>query len=119
MAQKVCAAVYCRLAHEDSIAMECQKYCLRRWAVDNGYNVVDEITEVGSGIRLDRPGLTKVMRAIQEKGVDTLVVKNLDRLVRKSLDAYQILEILKEKGVNLICVDEEPTIDLTAIRFEA
>ena len=54
MAQKVCAAVYCRLAHEDSIAMECQKNFLRRWAMDNGYDVVDEITEVGSGIRLDQ-----------------------------------------------------------------
>ena len=85
--------------------------------MDNGYDVVDEITEVGSGIRLDRPGLTKVMRNIREKRVDTLIVKNLDRLSRKPLDAYQILKELKEKGVDLICVDGEPAIDLTAICF--
>ena len=97
--------------------MECQKNCLRCWAVDNGYDVVDEITEVGSGIRLDRPGLTQVMQAIQKNRVDTLVVKNLSRLARRPLDAYQILRILKEKGVDLICIDGEPTIDLTAIRF--
>ena len=117
MAQKVCAAVYCRLAHEDSIAVECQKNFLRRWAMDNGYDVVDEITEVGSGIRLDRPGLTKVMRTIREKRVDALIVKNLNRLARRSLDAYQILKELKEKGVDLICIDGEPAINLTAIRF--
>lgn len=109
--------VYCRLAHEDSIAMECQKNYLRRWAVDNGCDIVEEITEVGSGIRLDRPGLTKVMRAVQEKRVDALVVRNLDRLARSPLDAYQILKILKEKGVDLICVDMGHTIDLTPIRF--
>ena len=97
--------------------MECQKNFLRRWAMDNGYDVVDEITEVGSGIRLDRPGLTKVMRTIREKRVDTLIVKNMNRLARRSLDAYQILKELKEKGVDLICVDGEPGIDLTAIRF--
>ena len=97
--------------------MECQKNFLRRWAMDNGYDVVDEIMEVGSGIRLDRPGLSKVMRTIREKRVDTLIVKNMNRLARRSLDAYQILKELKEKGVDLICVDGESAIDLTTIRF--
>ena len=76
-----------------------------------------EITEVGSGIQLDRPGLAAVMRAVQEKRMDALVVKKLDRLARRSLDAYRLMELLKEKGIDLICTDENLTPDPFATRF--
>ena len=55
VAQKIRVLIYCCLAHGDMMVMECQKDYLRRWAVENSCTVVDEITEVGSGIRLDRP----------------------------------------------------------------
>lgn len=106
MAQKTRVLIYCRLAHNDSMVMECQKDYLRRWAAESGYTVEDVITEVGSGIQLDRPGLTEVMRAVQEKRMDALVVRKLDRLARRSMDAYHLMEALKEKGIDLICTDE-------------
>ena len=112
MEKKIRVLTYCRLAHDDSVVMECQKEYLRRWAAENGCTVVGEITEVGSGIQLDRPGLSEVMRAVQEKSVDALVVKKLDRLARHPLDAYQLIDMLKEKGVDLICTDENLTPDL-------
>lgn len=117
MAGKKRVALYCRLAHENSVMMECQRNYLRRWAAENGCEVADEIAEIGSGVRLDRPGLTKAMQAVQEKRIDALVVKDLDRLTRRTLDAFQIMERLKEQGVDLICVDGEPAIDMGAIRF--
>lgn len=117
MAGKKRVAIYCRLAREDSVTMECQRNYLRRWAVKGGYEVVDEIAEIGSGVQLDRPGLTKAMQAVQEKRIDALVVKDLDRLTRKTLDAFQIMEKLKEQGVDLICVDGGPAIDKDAIHF--
>ena len=117
MEQKIRVLTYCRLAHDDSMVMECQKDYLRRWAAENGCTVVSEITEVGSGIQLDRPGLSEVMRAVQEKRMDALVVKKLDRLARRSLDAYRLMELLKEKGIDLICTDEKLTPDLFVTRF--
>ena len=117
MAQKIRVLLYCRLAHDDSMVMECQKEYLRRWTAENGCTVVGEITEVGSGIQLDRPGLSEVMRAVQEKRMDALVVKKLDRLARRSLDAYHLIELLKEKGIDLICTDENLTPDPFATRF--
>ena len=117
MAQKIRVLLYCRLAHDDSMVMECQKEYLRRWTAENGCTVVSEITEVGSGIQLDRPGLSAVMRAVQEKRMDALVVKKLDRLARRPLDAYRLIELFKEKGVDLICTDENLTPDLLATRF--
>ena len=117
MEQKTRVLTYCRLAHDDSMAMECQRDYLRRWAAENGCTVVGEITEVGSGIQLDRPGLAEVMQAIQEKRMDALVVKKLARLDRRPLDTYQLIELLKEKGVDLICTDENLTPDLFVTRF--
>ena len=117
MAQKIRVLIYCRLAYDDSMAMECQRNYLRRWAVENGCMVVGEITEAGSGIRLDRPGLSEVMQALQEKRMDAPVVKKLDRLARRPLDAYQLIELLKEKDVDLICTDENLTPDLFVTRF--
>ncbi len=117
MTQKIRVLIYCRLAHNDSMVMECQKDYLRRWAVENGCTVVGEITEVGSGIQLDRPGLTEVMRAVQGKRVDALVVRKLSRLARRSMDAYHLIELLKEKGIDLICTDENLTPDLSVTRL--
>ena len=117
MAQKIRVLIYCRLARDDSMVMECQKKYLRHWAAENGYTVVGEITEVGSGIQHDRPGLAEVMRAVQEKRMNALVVRKLDRLARRPLDAYRLIELFKEKGVDLICTDENLTSDLFVIRF--
>ena len=117
MAQKIRILIYCRLAHDDSMVMECQKDYLRRWAAENGCTVVGEITEVGSGIRLDRPGLAEVMSAVREKRMDALVVRKLDRLARRPLDAYRLIELFKEKGVDLIFTDENLTPDLFVTRF--
>ncbi len=117
MEQKIRVLTYCRLAHGDRMVMECQKDYLRRWAAENGCTVVSEITEVGSGIQLDRPGLTEVMQAVQEKRMEALLVRKLDRLARRPLDAYRLMEMLKEKGVDLICTDENLTSDLFVTRF--
>ena len=92
-------------------------YGQRRWTAENGCTVVGEITEVGSGIQLDRPGLAEVMRAVREKRMDALVVRKLDRLARRPLDAYRLIKLFKEKGVDLICTDENLTPDLFVTRF--
>ena len=117
MAQKIRVLIYCRLAHDDSMVMECQKEYLRRWAAENGCTVVSEITEVGSGTLLDRLGLAEIMRAVREKRMDALVVRKLDRLARRPLDAYRLIKLFKEKGVDLICTDENLTPDLFVTRF--
>ena len=57
------------------------------------------------------------MQAIQEKRMNTLVVRKLDRLARRPLDAYRLIELFTEKGVDLICTDENLPPDLLATRF--
>ena len=73
--------------------------------------------ETGSGIRPDRPGLSKIMRAVREKRMDVLGVRKLDRLTRDLLDACVLMETLKEYGVCLICTGENFIPDRLVTRF--
>ena len=117
MAEKIRVIIYCHIAHDNGTVMESQKNYLRHWAAENGFTVVGEITEVGSGTRMDRSGLSEVMQAVQEKKMDALVVRNLARLTRHPLDACQLMETLREKGIDLICTDEKFIADLLVTRF--
>ena len=49
--------------------------------------------------------------------MDALVVRKLSRLARRSTDAYHLTELLKEKGVDLICTDENLTPALSVTRL--
>ncbi len=109
--------LYHRLARDDSMAMECQNHYLRSWAAENGCTVIDEIAEVGSGLRLDRPGLSAVIQAVREKRMAALVVRKLDRLPRNPLEAYGLMEMLKAQGIDFICTDEIFVPDLFVTRF--
>ena len=114
MAEKIRVIIYCHIAHDNGTVMESQKNYLRHWAAENGFTVVGEITEVGSGTRMDRSGLSEVMQAVQEKKMDALVVRNL---TRHPLDAYRLMEMLREKGIDLICTDEKFIADLLVTHF--
>ena len=117
MAKQKRAWLYGRVAHDDGITLVVQMDYLRHWAAEHGCTIVGETAETGSGIRPDRPGLSAVMQAVRGKRMDALVVRKLDRLTRNPLDAFRLMETLKECGVCLICTDENFTPDLLVTRF--
>lgn len=57
-----------------------------------------------SGTKVKRPGLTRAIRTLK-KG-DTLVVWKLDRLGRSLIHLVDIMNILKEKGVEFLSLTE-------------
>lgn len=117
MAEQKRAWLYGRIAHDDGITLAVQMDLLRHWTEEHGYAIVGETAETGSGIRPDRPGLSAVMQAVRGKRMDALVVRKLDRLTRNPLDAFRLMETLKECGVCLICTNENFTPDLLVTRF--
>jgi DNA invertase Pin-like site-specific DNA recombinase len=54
------AFLYCRVAHEDSFALEHQRFLLQLYAKQAGYTIIGAADEYGSGLTLDRPALQKV-----------------------------------------------------------
>ena len=59
-----------------------------------------------SGTQFDRPGFLSLMKHIEAGQVEYLLVKDMSRLGRDYLKVGQIMEILRQKGVRLIAVND-------------
>lgn len=70
----------------------------------NEYGVDKIFTEVISGSKKQRPVLNKLFSQIK-KG-DTLVVKDLSRLVRSVKHLIEYLEFFEKEGINFISIEE-------------
>ncbi len=59
-----------------------------------------------SGTRFDRPGFMSMMTEVEAGNVGCIVVKDMSRLGRDYLKVGQIMEILRQKGVRLIAIND-------------
>lgn len=73
-----------------------------------GYNVessrVVEETISGGVEAMQRPAFNALVAHKLEKG-DTLIVLKLDRLGRDNIDVQNTIQMLMDKGINVICLD--------------
>ncbi len=75
---------------------------LEEYARRNGFPRPTHFTDDGiSGTRFDRPGFTAMMEE-----VEAVIVKDMSRLGRDYLKVGQIMEILRQKNVRLIAVND-------------
>ena len=88
------AAIYCRVSTADQ-SCERQERDLRAFAERAAYEVVGVFKETGSGAKLDRVERRKVMALAQARHVDAVLVTELSRWGRSTLD---LLETLRELG---------------------
>lgn len=111
--------LYGRVADSSSEGweLEMQMKFLRRWAAENGFTVVGETAEADSGIRAEHPGLDEVTRAVREKKMDAVVVKDLARLMRDYIAGTQYIEYLQAKGVELVSINDSFRADTTSTIF--
>ena len=80
---------------------------LEEYAVGHGLPNPTHFTDDGiSGTRFDRPGFLSMMEEVEAGNVECIVVKDMSRLGRDYLKVGQILEILRQKGVRLIAVND-------------
>ena len=59
-----------------------------------------------SGPRFDRPGFLAIMEEIEARRVEAIVIKDMSRLGRDYLKVGQVMEILRQKGVWLIAIND-------------
>jgi DNA invertase Pin-like site-specific DNA recombinase len=69
-----------------------------------GYGCDKIYKEKLSGLDQNRPELAKCLDYVREH--DTLVVTRLDRVARSALHLGQIVELLEEKKVNFVVIDQ-------------
>jgi putative DNA-invertase from lambdoid prophage Rac len=97
------AAIYCRVSTVDQ-SCERQERDLRAFAERAGYEVIGVFKETGSGAKLDRIERRKVMALAQAHRVDAVLVTELSRWGRSTLDLLETLRELEARRVSLVAL---------------
>lgn len=104
--------LYERLSRDDELQGESnsisnQKKMLEDYARRNGLPNPTHFTDDGvSGTRFDRPGFLAMMEEVEAGWVEAIVIKDMSRLGRDYLKVGQVMEILRQKGVRLIAIND-------------
>jgi|GEM_PF-6015714 len=94
-----------------------QKNQCRKWAKKNGYKIVKEYEEVGSGSKLsNQKALVDVIARCQNKidPIDVLLVTDIDRLSRNTVELLFIKSQIDLNGTKVIAVNQQPVDDMSS-----
>lgn len=79
---------------------------LRAAAAARGIDLVLEVEETGSGARNDRPGLARVLRAVEKGEVSAVLVWKLDRFGRSLVDIMNNARAIERAGARFLCTSQ-------------
>jgi DNA invertase Pin-like site-specific DNA recombinase len=96
--------LYCRVSTADQ-SCERQEFDLRAFAGRAGYDVVGIFKETGSGTKLDRAERKKVLALAQSRQIDAILVTELSRWGRSTLDLLNTLRELENWKVSVIAMN--------------
>ena len=110
-------ALYERLSRDDfgkdddqqreSNSISNQKAMLEEFAARQGFTNIVHFTDDGiSGTCFDRPGFLAMMKEVEAGNVEYLCIKDMSRMGRDYLKVGQIMEILRQRGVRLIAIND-------------
>ena len=95
------AAIYCRVSTQDQ---DCdrQRADLVAYANRCGYSVIGNFIETASGSKIDRVERKKVIELARARSIDIVLVSELTRWGRSTIDLIDSLNLLQSWGVSLI-----------------
>ena len=93
----------------ESGSISTQKLFLRNFCKENNIRVYDDYTDDGySGATFDRPDFNRMIKDIENKKINLIIVKDLSRFGRLSSKiSYYLEEFFIEKGVRFIAVTDD------------
>src|SRR5437762_7263681 len=109
--------IYTRKSTEEGLAQDFNTLQAQREAAEayilsqkqNGWQTLADSYDDGgfSGASLDRPALQQLLRDIEGRRVDCVVVYKVDRLSRSLLDFARLLSLFEKRGVSFVSVTQE------------
>ena len=103
--------LYCRVAHQDTFALEHQRFLLELYAKRAGYTIISAADEYDTGLTLDRPALQKVTEAVVAGKVEMVLVHNLTRIGREWGMTQRYIDLLTRHKVKLLCIRDRLLFD--------
>ena len=110
-------AIYTRKSTDEGLEQDFNTLQAQREAAEayilsqkqNGWHTrADHYDDGGfSGASLDRPALQQLLRDIEARKIDCVVVYKVDRLSRSLLDFARLLSLFEKRGVSFVSVTQE------------
>jgi DNA invertase Pin-like site-specific DNA recombinase len=115
-AKTIRCAIYTRKSTEEGLeqdfnSLDAQREACRAYVLSQageGWVASDEIYDDGgfSGGNLERPALKRLMREIELKRIDVIVVYKVDRLTRSLADFAKIVDVLDKAGASFVSITQ-------------
>ena len=101
------ARVSTRRQAQEGFSLDQQLERLREYAAEQGYEVVEEISDPGySGAKLERPGLDRVRDLVAGGGVDIVLAQDADRITRDPYHRGWLDEEFTSHRCRLVALDD-------------
>jgi predicted site-specific integrase-resolvase len=103
-------AIYSRVSNNDrKDNLERQSERLINYAISNGYEIIHNIKEIGSGLNDNRKGLIKLLKS---NDYSIIIVENKDRLTRFGFNYIETLLNINNKKIIVVNRSDDGKIDL-------
>ena len=116
------AVVYARVSTaqqaEQGVSLDSQISKCNEYATGHGLRVIDIAIDALSGKDTNRPALQRVIKLAEKRKIQHILVWNIDRLTRSTIDGLMMVEMLTRKGVNLHEVEKSKVVDVTTSENE-
>jgi len=116
-ARKVRCAIYTRKSSEEGLEMEFNSLDAQRESCEayiasqrqEGWLLVPDYYDDGgiSGGTMERPGLQRLLRDVEEGRIDVVVVYKVDRLSRSLADFARIIDLFEKHGVSFVSITQQ------------
>src|ERR1700722_12418492 len=120
-------AIYTRKSTEEGLDQEFNSLDAQREAGEafvqsqrrEGWIALPEIYDDGgfTGANMDRPALTRLLRAVEAGELDCVVVYKVDRLSRSLLDFTRMLSVFEKHKVSFVAVTQQFNTSTSLGRF--
>lgn len=99
-------ALYCRVANADQWALDFQEQGLRRYAAEQGFEVVAMVSDTGSGLTLERPGIRALYEMAGRRAMDEVLSVSASRYARDLHLLRSFMENMKAADIDTATTKE-------------
>jgi site-specific DNA recombinase len=105
------AVIYTRVSTEEQakegFSLDAQREKCRKYVELNEWDFVGEYKDDGYSAKdLNRPAMQKLLRDVEKKAFDLIIIYRLDRMVRSVPDLHNLIERFDQNGVKFVSVTE-------------
>ncbi len=114
--QKNCI-IYTRISDpnkQTEVSISAQTRECRAFAEKFGLNVIDVVSDYGTGTNIDRPGFYSLQQRARKQDFRYLLVWRYDRFSRSQQDTYAAIGYFGRFGINIVPIKEQESLEPTS-----